>query len=274
LKIKNITLLALVLVAGAFFLPIFALANAPTEAEQPQAEQAEAAPPTLSQAEQEQAHLPAEQSPPSQSPWADAPESGNPFTPEGTATVVDNATSDDGKEFFTFQTPDGKVFFLVIDRSRPTNNVYFLNAVTQADLMALAEAPDDTPVAPAPVPDPAPLLPPLIPAPDEIAEEPEIPIAPAPESGNSGTLIFITLAALAFGGAAYYLKIVRPKKQGAAFDEEDEDYEYEYEEDSDDEELEEFYDVEDIIREFGTSEPKPRPEIDDELEEQLFDEIQ
>lgn len=62
----------------------------------------------------------------------------NPFTPDGTGTVVDNATDQDGKEFFTITTAEEAVFYLVIDRQRETENVYFLNAVTVADLMALA----------------------------------------------------------------------------------------------------------------------------------------
>ena len=53
-----------------------------------------------------------------------------PFTPEGTGTVVDNATDGDGKEFFTITTPSENVFYLIIDRQREGQNVYFLNAVT------------------------------------------------------------------------------------------------------------------------------------------------
>ena len=63
-----------------------------------------------------------------------------PFTPDGTGTVVDNVTDEDGKEFFTITTPSENVFYLVIDRQRTENNVYFLNAVTEKDLLALAEA--------------------------------------------------------------------------------------------------------------------------------------
>jgi len=33
-----------------------------------------------------------------------------PFTPEGTGTVLDNATDEDGKEFFTITTADEAVF--------------------------------------------------------------------------------------------------------------------------------------------------------------------
>ena len=34
------------------------------------------------------------------------PETQNPFTPDGTGTVVDNATDEDGKEFYTITTAD------------------------------------------------------------------------------------------------------------------------------------------------------------------------
>ena len=63
-----------------------------------------------------------------------------PFTTDGMGTVVDNATDEDGKEFFTITTPSENIFYLVIDRQRTENNVYFLNAVTEKDLLALAEA--------------------------------------------------------------------------------------------------------------------------------------
>ena len=213
MKIKYIKILALMLVVGAFLLPTSALANV-YYAEIPDISE-------ISTELPEEVSLPdetPESSPWAQSPW-DEPENANPFTPDGTATVTDNATSDDGKEFFTFTTPEGNVFFLVIDRSRPTNNVYFLNAVTEQDLMALAEVSDNEPDVFAPIPTPLPTPEPL-PGLDDEAEAPDIPIETEPPS-NNGTLIFAVLAALAFGGTAYYLKIVRPKKQGG-FDDEDE----------------------------------------------------
>ena len=36
------------------------------------------------------------------------------------------------------------MFYLIIDGKRDGNNVYFLNGVTEADLMALAEKSEDT----------------------------------------------------------------------------------------------------------------------------------
>ena len=67
------------------------------------------------------------------------PETQNPFTPDGTGTVVDNATDADGKEFYTITTADESVFYLVIDKQKTSENVYFLNTVTTDDLLPLAE---------------------------------------------------------------------------------------------------------------------------------------
>ena len=132
-----------------------------------------------------------------------------PFTPDGTGTVVDNTTDEDDKEFFTITTADEAVFYLVIDRQRSTENVYFLNAVTVSDLMALAEQ-DQKPEAPPPVTEPDP--------------EPEPDPAPEPEpqkSGGAGMLL-AALAVMALGGGAgWYFKIYRPKQQRAAEPEED-----------------------------------------------------
>ncbi len=132
----------------------------------------------------------------------------NPFTPAGTGTVVDNATDTEGKEFFTIMTPDEHIFYLVIDRQRETENVYFLNAVTVADLAALAEVPE----TPAAEPTPAPVEQ----TPAEPAPAPEQ--EPEPEQGGGNTTMYIIIAVLALlgGGAAWYFKVYRPKQQGAA----------------------------------------------------------
>lgn len=137
-----------------------------------------------------------------------------PFTPDGTGTVVDNATDEDGKEFFTITTPSENVFYLVIDRQRTENNVYFLNAVTEKDLLALAEAdpePEVTEPVVQPEPDPEPV------------PEPE----PEPEKDTAfpvGNLLMVAAVALVGGGAAYYFKVYRPKHEAAGLDEDDYDY--------------------------------------------------
>lgn len=139
-----------------------------------------------------------------------------PFTPDGQGTVLDNATDADGKEFFTILAADESVFYLVIDRQRETENVYFLNAVTVADLMALAESSDEP--APEPLPEPEPE-----PAP---APEPE----PEPEKkSGAGTALLLLLLFAAGGGAGWYFKVYRPKQGQAAVPEEEYDDPGEYE---------------------------------------------
>jgi hypothetical protein len=151
------------------------------------------------------------------------PKEPTPFTPDGQATVVDTATEGDGKTFYTFTTPEDNVFYLVIDHERDTDNVYFLNAVTESDLLALAAEPSEAETA---IPAPAPTPPPAEDTPDE-EEEPAEP--EQPEKKGNGSLIFILLGIAAAGGAGYYFKIVKPKQQGQAYD--DDDYGEEAEDD-------------------------------------------
>ena len=161
------------------------------------------------------------------------------FTPEGTGTVLDRATGAEGdKQFYTITTEDGNVFYLIVDGKRDSNNVYFLNGVTEADLMALAEK--DANVSVSSVPPVETCI-----CTDKceaghvntdcpvckndltkctgkaVAQPTEEPKEPKPEkSGGAGTIIFLVIAVIAVAGVGYYVKIVRPKKQ-AAFDDDD-----------------------------------------------------
>lgn len=45
--------------------------------------------------------------------------------------MADNATDEDGKEFFTITAADEAAFYLVIDRQRGAENVYFLNSACE-----------------------------------------------------------------------------------------------------------------------------------------------
>lgn len=165
------------------------------------------------------------------------------FTPEGTGTVLDEATGADGdKQFYTITTEAGNVFYLIIDGKRDSNNVYFLNGVTEADLMALAEKSDGS-VSVIPAADVCTCTDKCEagkvntnctvckndlnsctgkekPAETEAPAEPE---QPEKETGSAGTIIFIVIALLAVGGIGYYVKIVRPKQQAEDDEEFDED---------------------------------------------------
>lgn len=138
-----------------------------------------------------------------------------PLTPAGTGTVIDNTTDGDGKEFFTITTADESVFYLVIDRQRETENVYFLNAVTVNDLLPLATGYAAT-VTPEPLAEPEPT-----PTPDPVpVTEPEP--QPAETTGGNMTTLVVALAVVLIGGAAgWYFKIYKPKQERAAEVEED-----------------------------------------------------
>lgn len=163
------------------------------------------------------------------------------FTPEGTGTVQDEASSgEDDKQFYTITTADGNVFYLVIDGKRDANNVYFLNGVTEEDLMSLAEKSNGS----------------VSVIPEEEActctekceagsvntdcmvckndlegctgkeTEPEEPVKteePEPEEENSslGMILLFAVAMLAAVGIGYYVKVIRPKQMA----EEEEEYE-------------------------------------------------
>lgn len=149
------------------------------------------------------------------------PETENPFTPDGTGTVVDNATDEDGKEFYTITAPDESVFYLVIDRQKTSENVYFLNAVTTDDLLPLAEQGEEPAEEVTPEPEPEPT------EPVEEVTEPEPEPEPEPEKPDSGLLSLLLIGAVVLigGGIGYYFKIYKPKHE--APDLEDDYCEYE-----------------------------------------------
>jgi hypothetical protein len=145
-------------------------------------------------------------------PPAERPNTAHPLTPSGAGTVIDYAADSDEKVFYTITTPDKHVFYLVIDKQRGAENVYFLNAVTVDDLMALAEMPQNPPSGTVSVPSPVDA--PETPEPAPIVQEPE------QKKSNAGAIIFIALIIILGGGAGWYLKIYRPKQRGTASGEE------------------------------------------------------
>ncbi len=171
---------------------------------------------------------PQEETPPVQEAPAETeaqPETQNPFSPDGTGTVVDTATDEDGKEFYTITTPDENIFYLVIDKQKTSDNVYFLNTVTEADLLPLAEKSGEDAAEPSPEPEPEPEPEPTKPEEEPAEPEPEDE-AKKPDSSLLG-LLLVGIAAFIGGGVGYYLKIYKPKHQ--APDLEDDYCEYEEE---------------------------------------------
>ena len=119
--------------------------------------------------------------------------------------MVDKATDKDGKEFYTITTPDENIFFLVIDNQKSSENVYFLNAVTETDLLPLAEK-DGEGTAVEPETTPAPKTEPETETPTEEPEQPEP--APKEDKADNGlfSLLLVAAVVLIGGGAGYYIQ--------------------------------------------------------------------
>ena len=189
------------------------------------------------------------------------------FTPEGTGTVQDNVSNADDKQFYTITTEAGNVFYLIIDGKRDSNNVYFLNGVTESDLLALAEKDGNSTTNSIPeiitctcsvkceagkVNTSCPVckndLNGCTAKAAEVTPEPTEPEKPSSGSSNAAMLILAAGALLGVGGVGYYVKIVKPKRETA---DEDDDFE-------DDSYGEGF----DPTAEYGTTEYLPDEEDD------------
>lgn len=202
-----------------------------------------------------------------------------PLTPDGQATVVDDVTDEDGKEFYTIVTPAENTFFLVIDKQRDSDNVYFLNAVTENDLLALAEQGDGTGGGATTEP-----LPQTCTCAEKceagavdttcpvckldltgcVGEKPEAPATDgepeqtAPAKNNTGMIVIVLLVVLGAGGAGYYFKVIKPKRD---LDDADDFEEIQFEDDRDRED-DELPEPEDYTE--SDEAPADREETEDE----------
>ena len=193
------------------------------------------------------------------------------LTPDGNLTSVDDilqsaasVSTEDGlenKQFITVQSKSGNTFYIVIDRSGDTENVYFLNLVDEADLMALmgddAEQADttcicqthcevgaintDCPVCKTSMPD-------CMGKTQTVQKDSEPVVDTKPEATadtkadsaqkkSNAPLILLLLVLLGGGFALYWFKLRKPKpdtKGSADLD----DYDFGEDEDDTDEEME------------------------------------
>ena len=139
------------------------------------------------------------------------------FSVDGNGEVLDNVMDEkSGKEFYTITTANNNTYYLIIDHSSSTKNVYMLSMIDENDLKEFLseeepEAPEDTGTPPA----------------VDFGDEPsgdETPDDSEPEEPKkdnnilSTVLIILVLGAIA-GGGYFYFKIYKPKKEAQIADE-------------------------------------------------------
>ena len=173
-------------------------------------------------------------------------ESAGAFSESGNLSLLDDVGADEAKnlEYMTVQTKSGAVFYLVIDKSADTENVYFLNQVDEFDLMSIM---DDTQKQeyesslqdePQEVPD--------IPVEEEPTVDEPVEEEPKADLQTNNLALFGligVIGALVIGGYAFMKK--KAKKDGADLEEDLEFYDDE-EYENEDEQEPEFAEEEDV----------------------------
>ena len=149
---------------------------------------------------------------------AEEPSEPNPFTTPGNAEVVDQATDDDGKEFYIIETPDGNLFYLIIDNQRDQENVYFTSFVAEEELLAFVkekEKAQETGTSSGQGIDEQSIFGATKEPVQEVEEEP----APEPvqETRSSSPILLYVIIGAAVAGVGYYLKIYKPKKEQESY---------------------------------------------------------
>ena len=142
----------------------------------------------------------------------------NPFSTPGNAEVVDQATNEDGKEFYIIETPDGNLFYLIIDNQREQENVYFTSFVAEEELLAFVkekEKEKETGTSSGQGIDEQSIFGATKEPVDEVIDEP-VPEKPQETKSSNPILLYIAVAA-AVAGAGYYLKIYKPKKEQESY---------------------------------------------------------
>ncbi|HEO7347111.1 TPA: CD1107 family mobile element protein [Streptococcus agalactiae] len=118
--------------------------------------------------------------------------------------------SADARQFITFQTKNGKTFYLIINHDEDSENVMLLTEVSEDDLLNMVEKKE-------------------APKQEVAKEEPvkeEVKPEKKDEKSNLGTYIILLLVVGGALGAGYYFKVVKKKedKELEALEEEDDDF--------------------------------------------------
>lgn len=130
------------------------------------------------------------------------------FSVPGNGQIMDDKNNDDTKQFVTVTTKNGNTFFLILDRSSSTDNVYLLSMVDEDDLAEFIDKGETEDVPKVVLPETE-----TTPVEKEPAAETKIEKRASGLTGmNRSALLVGGLAVLIFVVGLYYVKVVKPKK--------------------------------------------------------------
>ena len=145
---------------------------------------------------------------------------GTPFSVPGNGQLVDDLADDESKQFLTVQTKNGNTFFMVLDRSNNTENVYMLSMIDENDLAEFIGETKDEPETE----QPSVVIPetekPSVP--DEAETEAELDEKEEKKGGmNTGALLAVVVLLAGGIGGYYYFKVLKPRQDEDEADGED-----------------------------------------------------
>ena len=142
---------------------------------------------------------------------------GTPFSVPGNGQLVDDMADDESKQFLTVQTKNGNTFFMVLDRSNNTENVYMLSMIDENDLAEFIGETKEEPEQEQPSV--------IIPETEKPSapEEPETETEPEEKKGdmNTGALLAVIVLLAGGIGGCYYFKVLKPRQDEDEMDGED-----------------------------------------------------
>lgn len=144
----------------------------------------------------------------------DAEKTGSAFSTPGNGEVKDDITDSSTKEFLTVTTKNNNTFYIVIDRSATSQNVYMLSQIDEKDLSEFLDK-DSTATVITPQEDASSKV--VLDETDSTEDDAKDTSADTKEKAsaktNPGAMAAVLLLTLGGVGAYYYFKIYKPKKE-------------------------------------------------------------
>lgn len=142
---------------------------------------------------------------------------GTSFSVPGNGQLVDNFSEDETKQFLTIQSKSGNTYFMVLDHSNNTENVYMLSMIDENDLAEFIddgqkESDQEQPSVVIPETE----------RPSVSAEQETEPVVEEEKGGmNTGVLLTVVLLLVGGIGGFYYFKVLKPRQEDEESDGED-----------------------------------------------------
>lgn len=134
---------------------------------------------------------------------------GDSFSVPGNGEVLDSIKDDSSKEFYTITTANNNTYYLVIDHSATSNNVYMLSAIDENDLKDFIEESEETlETTPSVIVDEKPET-----EKPAVETEPEESTKETTSASSKGAMVAVILAALLGIGAYGYFKVYKPRQE-------------------------------------------------------------